>query len=146
MEQLSAFDTDVALPRVRDVDLVELIHDKDGFRLTLAVGTSASVIRISFRCPLAYRNTDEGVRLRTLAVLKPTGDSVLCVVDQSEWLRWFQEESYGIHDSQPIVHYAILTPDDWVDVLSATPPRVERVVRGGGFGRLCDTGRVGVED
>jgi len=121
----TTFDAGIELPRVGDVDVEAIADTRDGFCVILR-SHSGHKVRIAFKQPLAYRNMDEGDRLRSLPMLKPTGDHLLmCFVEESEWLRWFHDESYDMHRSQDVRHYAILTPDDWIDVLSVTPPLVE---------------------
>ena len=47
------------------------------------------------------------------------------IVDSSDYFEWFNHSSQGIHESEKVVHYAIYTPNDCLDILSAYPPKVE---------------------
>ena len=105
----------------------EGLHDDyEGFRILLRGDDPTSpVLRISFSPSLAYRNIDEGDLLRTIYGIPDLGASSLFMVENSTWLEWFQEESHGIHDGEDIMHYAIYTANDCIDVLSAFDPTVE---------------------
>lgn len=105
----------------------EALHDDyEGFRILLrSEDTISPVLRVFFDAPLAYRNLDEGSLIRTLARLRPRGINSLFIVDNSTWLKWFLEESCGIYEGRQITHYAFLTPNDCIDVLSEIEPRVE---------------------
>ena len=101
-----------------------LYDDYEGFRLLLkGEGEQQKMLRIMFDPALAYRNTDESDLLRTIG--KGLGEWSLFTVEHSDYLAWFNKESHGIHESENIVHYAIYTPNDCLDVLSIYPPKVE---------------------
>jgi hypothetical protein len=104
---------------------LQALHDDyEGFRLLLEDKVTGAVYRLAFDSNLAYRNIDEGDLLRSTATLIKTRTSIVTVyeVENSEWLRWFREESNGKYDSQKIYHWTITTPNDWIDVLSIEPP------------------------
>lgn len=105
---------------------LEAIHDDyEGFRLLLKGGAEQDkVLRITFDPALSYRNTDEGDLLKTINTQNFGGWS-LYVVSNSDYLRWFSEESHGVHEGEDIIHYAIYTPNDCLDILSSYPPKVE---------------------
>lgn len=104
---------------------LEAVHDDyEGFRLLLKNDEDQRMLRIAFDPVLSYRNTDEGDLIKTINK-QDLGDWSLYTVNESDYLAWFIEESHGIHDSDDIVHYAIYTPNDCLDVLSACPPKVE---------------------
>ena len=105
----------------------EAIHDDyEGFRILLrGEDNSSSMLRITFESLLAYRNIDEGNRLKTMEQATNFGSSSLYIVEDSTWIKWFNEESYGIHKSNKIIHYAIYTPNDCIDVLSEYEPKIE---------------------
>lgn len=104
---------------------LEAMHDDyEGFRLLLKGYEDQRMLRITFDPALSYRNTDEGDLLKTINQQDLSGWSLYTVSD-SDYLAWFTEESHGIHESDDVVHYAIYTPNDCLDVLSAFPPRVE---------------------
>jgi hypothetical protein len=104
----------------------EGIHDDyEGFRILLkGEDQNASILRIKFESALAYRNVEDGKRSKTQDLLSDAKDFSLYTVINSKWLNWFSEENYGMYDGLNLVHYAILSLNDWIDVLSAEQPIV----------------------
>jgi hypothetical protein len=105
----------------------EALHDDyEGFRIILrGEAKDSRTLRITFDLPLAYRNMDEGSLLKSLKNIKTPGDSSLYFVNDSSWIEWFHQESCGIYKGKNIIHYAIITPNDCIDVLSEYAPNVE---------------------
>jgi hypothetical protein len=105
----------------------EGLHDDyEGFHILLRGGESSSrMLRIAFDPALVYRNIDDGDLLKTICTLSEPEVSSLFTVENSTWLEWLHEESHGIHDGEAIIHYAIYTANDCIDVLSAFEPTVE---------------------
>lgn len=105
---------------------VEAVYDDyEGFRVLLKGNDLESrVMRISFDCVLSYRNTDEGDLLKTISEHDFKGWSLYVSIN-SEYLKWFHQESANTHGGSSVVHYAIYTPNDCLDVLSEYPPKVE---------------------
>lgn len=79
---------------------------------------------------LSYRNTEEGVFLKTLSYLQQHYDSsfynswALFKVQNSDYLKWFKQESLGAYEDQHIEHYVFYTADVVTEVLSFYPPDV----------------------
>ncbi|EOI3548766.1 hypothetical protein NMY27_21435 (plasmid) [Cronobacter dublinensis subsp. beijingensis] len=46
------------------------------------------------------------------------------IVDRSSYMKWFAEQSAGIHDTEEITHYLIATSDDVIDILSSVEPLI----------------------
>jgi len=105
---------------------LEAIHDDyEGFRLLLKGDEDHNkTLRITFDPALSYRNTDEGDLLKTIGKQEFEQWS-LYTVRNSSYSEWFADESCGIHDDENIIHYAIYTPNDCIDILSVYPPEVE---------------------
>ena len=109
---------------------LEALHDDyEGVRLLLkGEEPNNRMLRISFDPSLAYRNIDEGDYMKSLHSFQGgelLGKWTLFTVENSEFLRWLNEESHDTHKNENITHYAVLTLDDCVDILSAHPPKVE---------------------
>jgi hypothetical protein len=68
---------------------------------------------------------DEGDLLDLLSSNGAFGKSTFLTVSNSEYLAWFHRISVNIRKNENVIHYAIYTPNDCVDVLSAYPPSVE---------------------
>ena len=107
--------------------LERLMDDAEGFRLLLRDGSEdGRILRIAFGNVLSYRNAPERFLLKVWEENESfEGHSSLLTVEDSSYLAWLHEQSYEIHSDEPIVHYAIYTPDDCVDVLAPEPPQVE---------------------
>jgi hypothetical protein len=105
----------------------EAIHDDyEGFRVLLKGEDATSpVLRIGFSSVLAYRKVDEGSLLRTLDLMKNLNKFPLYTVSNSPFVKWLHEESYGIYKDSETIHYAILTANDCIDVLTEDEPKVE---------------------
>ncbi len=108
------------------LDLEELVDRAGSLVLTLA-STDGSQIRLKFDSYMAYRKLDEGDALLTLSAMRKTGGmgKSFYRVDDSDFLIWFNEERCGAAPGKSLVHYAIATVNDIVDVLSLDPPAIE---------------------
>ena len=80
---------------------------------------------------LALRVCDEGDRLRTIqGVLANKGDSFfvgwpIYIVKNSEFSKWFENETFEIRKQESFKHFAIVTPNDVVDILSNHEPKIQ---------------------
>jgi len=114
----------------KNLYLQALLDDYEGFRLILEdKDGQGSVFKVSVDSHLAYRNIDEGDRLSSLRSLTQTRVRVAKVylVKNSKWVHWFKEENAGKYDDDDLLHWAIITPNDWVDVISLEPPAFNRL-------------------
>jgi hypothetical protein len=102
-----------------------LYDDWEGFRLLLRHYETGRMLRITFDPALSYRNTDEGDLLKTEDISEGFFKWPLYIVENSRFLKWFHEESYEIRKKDNPLHYAIVTQNDFIDVISAFPPIVE---------------------
>jgi hypothetical protein len=109
---------------------VTAICDGDeGLAITLADGKSRRpVAKLVFQDFLAYRSISESFRLKTWARAGDREGGSLMRVQNSMWVKWLQEESQGVLEEFEVVHYAIYTNDDCIDVVSRTPPLVVRSI------------------
>lgn len=100
---------------------LESLHDDyEGLRLIFKNENNERVLCIRFDSVLSYRNVDEGDLLKSSNSVKGGFHKI----DSSQYLRWFHEESYDRWKDKKVIHYAIYTPDDCVDILSIEPPKV----------------------
>ena len=92
---------------------------------------SQNIIFIYDGTLFTYRNTEEGVFLRTIDYLHKNyspdfyGEWSLFKVENSQYLRWFNEESLGVYQDQNIEHYVFYTSDVIIEVLSPYSPEIE---------------------
>ena len=82
-ERWTRIEVGAELPRVRDVQMVSLTDDRSGLHVILA-DNAGRAFHLRFGETFAYRNIDEGNRLRSLAAVSPSGEDVLCEVADSE--------------------------------------------------------------
>ncbi|ERN39810.1 hypothetical protein KR51_00037220 [Rubidibacter lacunae KORDI 51-2] len=47
------------------------------------------------------------------------------IIEDSDYLAWFELTSQGIYENKVVNHYAIYTLNDCLDILSAYPPQVQ---------------------
>lgn len=89
------------------------------------LGSNDRVLRIKFTGVLGYRVVQEAGRLKTLH----ENPSLVGfeTSTNSEFLRWFDEESRGMFDDSGLIHYAICSSDNIIDVISGPPVSVEWV-------------------
>ncbi|BBH11424.1 hypothetical protein JD974_16700 [Chromobacterium haemolyticum] len=104
-------------------DCVELKDSRDGLEIILIDENDCKLI-VRFETHLAYRRIDEGDALLTLAFLKKIGCSggPFYQIKNSNFLRWFNRESCGMHDGQSLKHYALITMNDVIDVITCDKP------------------------
>jgi hypothetical protein len=107
---------------------LEALHDDyEGLRFLLRGEDATSrTLRPAFESPVAYRNINESYLLKTwAAILDMQALPSLLTVESSTWVQWLVEEACGVIRAETLVHYAIYTPEDCVDVVTEFPPTVE---------------------
>lgn len=78
----------------------------------------------------SYRSSDEGFSLRKLNELeKFYGNDfyknwTFFTVENSEYIKWLSNESYGVYDSIPKQHYSFLASNVVIDIISLEEPKV----------------------
>jgi hypothetical protein len=102
------------------------LHDNyEGFRILLRDGKSSRVLRIRFDSFFTYRNTDIGYLSRTMLEKNKFVKWPLFTVKNSMFLQCLQEENPEKQLNEKPVHYAIITPNNCIDVISESSPKVE---------------------
>lgn len=104
----------------------ESIHDgPEGLRIVLrGPAPSDRVLQLTFESMVGYRNINESWRARTWQDVDTKALPTLLRVEGSRWLAWLVEEAGGALVHAELVHYAIYTPEDCIDVVSEFPPEV----------------------
>ncbi len=105
----------------------ESLHDDyEGFRIILkGRGKGSDLLRITFESPLAYMNINESNRLKTVNETVNISEFSLFIVENSSWVKWFNKESFDLHEMNKVIHYGMYTLEDCIDVLSDTEPFVD---------------------
>ena len=111
--------------QVEAAPLIEAVSDREELEILVRLDSLASgpQIRIVFDAQVAYRNIDESYRDATW--MEHAKNAVgFHRVENSRWLAWLRQEAAGILENVPLVHYAIFTEADCIDVASAFEPEV----------------------
>ncbi|MGD8327706.1 MAG: hypothetical protein PVF65_12410 [Sphingomonadales bacterium] len=112
------------------IDFVGLYYDPNGYRVHVVefAKANADILEIDFgMAVLAQRSFDEGDCL-TMTASADTSAGVLgpiVLVKNSKFLRWFHEQSLNIHSNEDLFHVAILTQNEWVEVISNKLPKLK---------------------
>lgn len=117
-EKLMKFDCEYSLQKSQ----LERVGYVSGSLELVFVSVGASKFKVVFDWIHSFRLTDEGDLLKMQE--EQNGEMLVGIytVDDSAFLKWFTEQSVGIHDSESIAHYIIVTSDDVIDVLSSVSP------------------------
>jgi hypothetical protein len=81
-------------------------------------------LKVVFDWVHSFRLTDEGDLLKMQEEQNGEMLTGIYTVNKSIYLKWFTEQSVGIHDGESITHYLIITSDDVIDVLSSVSPLI----------------------
>lgn len=119
------FPTNFPLPKA--LEFVGLHFDDKGYRIYVSEfgSTDGASIELNFgAAPLAQRSMDEGKYLSMSWTADetdgPLGPVVLAV--NSDFLDWFHTQSCGIYSIGEVKHVAVLTQNEWIEVLCLRLP------------------------
>lgn len=103
----------------------KLSDSGEGFNISVyALENNDLVVDILFDHALAHRSIDEGDHLKLWENFELSTESFIYTVENSEFLKYFNEESYNIHDTENIKHFFIVTSDDCIDVIASGEPKI----------------------
>jgi hypothetical protein len=113
-----------------DYEVYEICRNEHGTLVRLS--GLENELHLSFNFVDSLRFTDEGRRIATyndvMALQKYRATfkgNPLFVVRDSEYIKWLNTESAGFIGE--VEHYAIVTRNDIVDIVSDTPPKIHHV-------------------
>ncbi len=107
---------------------LEAVHDDyEGLRFLLrGDDPTGPTLRLSFESVVGSRSINESYRLKTWACVPKIRElPSLLIIENSEWVKWLVEEAGGVLQVEALIHYAIYTPEDCIDVVTAFPPTAE---------------------
>ena len=115
-------------------ELIRLEQSWDGVKLTFDDEKYRVVVTYHDNL-LSFRSCDEGDRWRTVAEVLSRNDGkffknkLLFKVENSNYKKWFQSESYDKWDESEYEHHAFVTVNDIIDVLAFSEPvvKVEKI-------------------
>jgi hypothetical protein len=121
-----SFETQIPI----QIDFIGLTSSSNGLVIHVCefATSEATIIEVDFGSNfLAFRSMDEGnfLEMTADADMYDPPDSPIVLVENSDFLAWFHAESLGIHQNANLVHVAILTQNEWVDVISHKTPIVK---------------------
>lgn len=109
-------------------EVIEVVQNAKGTKIQLESETHTIIVMFEFVD--AIRICDEGRRIKTYnecngiqEYRKDFYGNPIFIVGNSEFNAWIIEESVGIYTN--LSHYAIVTQNDIIDVLSAQPPEIQ---------------------
>lgn len=116
----------VPFPTVPEVpahpEFVALSDSRGDLRVDLSVGENKPIVSVLFKARICYRTTDEGDRLRSMTSLGGKARTPICQVEDSDFVTWLTSENHNVRVAQPLRHWAIVTDDEIVEVISANAP------------------------
>lgn len=93
------------------------------FVFSSIIDNSSNKLKVVFDWVHSFRVTDEGDLLKMQYEQKGLMLTSIYVVENSKYIKWFNEQSGHIHDD--VVHYMFSTVEDVIDVLSSVKPSLE---------------------
>jgi len=106
--------------------LLDLRYSSGALNITLSSTeeNKGDEIQIVFDWIHSFRVTDEGDLLKLQDELNGKMIVGIYIVEGSEYLTWFNNQSANIHDNDEIVNYLIVTSEDVIEVLSSVSPSI----------------------
>jgi hypothetical protein len=123
VEQFVRWEPALTLPRILDPTSIEREFGKNGsLRFTSAEPIKGGrVFRIEFARPLALRSGNESYRLKMIESLQNELPWATFKVEESEWVEWFHDETFGAYRDWPVQHFSFIG-EDIIEVLSTESP------------------------
>ncbi|MBM3633668.1 MAG: hypothetical protein FJX03_08235 [Alphaproteobacteria bacterium] len=112
---------DIEIPN--SVDFEGMIINSSGYfvRLSEFAKQSPPILEISFPGRvLAQRIADEGIFLSMS--WDSEGRGPIVILENSDFTHWFHKESLGIHEDEDLYTVAILTVNEWIEVITYLLP------------------------
>lgn len=131
MEKWIMFESEELNKSIDRPDYMYVYDSEEGVLFEL-INDNGQKVHIFFEGgTLTYRVSDEGVRLKTINYFGENygnllhSDTILMFSDNSEYLRWFKQETYDMLSEHKIFHFLIMTRNEIADALSIHPPKIK---------------------
>lgn len=122
---IEKYENTVDVPSIalgKEFDLINVLRDSTGLKIRIKPLGSTGELTILFEDVYSFRSSTESCRLRVYKNFEEFLPGVISRVNNSEYLKWFHEESNGIYDPDDASHYFIMTVDEFIDVISPSKP------------------------
>jgi len=122
-ERIVRWEPTPGLPRVLNPNSIAQDFGKNGgLHITLVEPhTDGKAFRIDFVRALAFRSANESFRLKILESLRNELPWPTFNVEDSEWVQWFHEQTFGAYRDWPVQHF-LFVGEDVIEVLSTEAP------------------------
>jgi hypothetical protein len=112
----------------KTVHIMGIYDDYEGFRIIVREEGKTNLFRFKFDNYVAYRNADEGARIKSISLF-PNDSREWCLfkTQNNEFVDWIVNESSGIYLKESITNYIFATPNDIIEVLSLDEPEIEEL-------------------
>ena len=108
------------------IDLESLNHRGQNLLLIFyAENHPSKKLSILFNDIYAYRETGDEFRSHFWHEVELEEDHAFFLVEDSDYLVWFNQQSADEFNHLVILHYAIWTTENWIDILSVHKPDVK---------------------
>lgn len=117
---------DINLPN--QVHFWKLKDSGEGFNiLVYSKNSGDEIFEINFDMALAYKCMDEGDLLSLWKTFTLSGETFIYRVLDSDFIKYFHEQSYNTHDAEDLKHFFIVTTDSCLDVISEYDPEIKLI-------------------
>ena len=113
---------------ISDEVYVESIKDdSDGLRILIS--SEGKTVRILFKNKISYKVSQESYLLKLWNEIEIGKEKLVFYKIENSWLiDDFNENTLNIYSNLKLVHYAIYTYTDCIDIISIEPPVIEWVL------------------
>ena len=112
-------------------DYINVYDNEKGVKFELINDNGQKILIFFEGGVLSYRVSDEGRRIKTINFLGENysnlllSNNILMISDDSDYLCWFNQETYDMFSKHNIHHYLIMTRNEIADVLSVHSPDIK---------------------
>lgn len=114
-------DLGVDLPENVRLYLKELTDSVNELKIQFDDVRLGLTLTLTFSNAYCYRVANESYRLKFLREFGAGIDALVSVSTDSEFIRWFHEQSDEVYIDNGLSHYTICSTDDVIDVISSSP-------------------------
>ena len=107
------------------LDFEDLHKNREGLNILLnSEDHTGKLLNIKFKDYITIREMDESFKTKFWHDVDIDENYPFFIVEDSEWLAWFHNQSMDNFKDWDIKHFAIWTTENWIDILSRTEPIV----------------------